>query len=135
MLSFLAGKVGWQVALAVVQKYWKPILFGGIGLATLGYIAYLRWDNSSLQTDLTLAEQRYEQAERLNKENAKVVAKLNKEAALDRQIQALEADRQEKATTKVEAIRKELNELPSANDRVSSHRDELAKRLRELSAD
>lgn len=133
MFTTLAARFGLEAALVVAQKYWKPILFGGIGLATIAYIAYLRWDNTSLQKDLTLAEHNYQQAAEANKENVKTIHKMNKEAALDRQIQALEAERKDKAASKISVIRKELNELPDANARVNAHRDELARRLRELS--
>ena len=96
-----------------------------LGLGATAYIYYLKYQNVSIEL---------QQVERINKENARVMKELREDLAAERLATEKELAAAQKRATAVEEVKKELQNVPGANDRVHPYFDELGDRLRSLNS-
>lgn len=113
-------------------RNWKVILSVLAALALAGYVMYLRMDNADLKKDLAASEQIIEKQAEVNRRNAEFMKRQEASIAEERKLNAEMIEATKARTSRIEEVRKELQNAPGAQERVSPHFDLLGQRLRSL---
>lgn len=113
-------------------RHWKVILPVLAALALAGYVMYLRMDNADLKKDLAASEQIIEKQAEVNRRNAEFMKRQEASIAEERKLNAEMIEATKARTSRIEEVRKELQNAPGAQERVSPHFDLLGQRLRSL---
>lgn len=134
MIELLVAKLGWSVGYAVlkafVKKYWKPLLFGAIGLAVLSTMAVQHWRINSLTAARAKDQLAISDAVAANKSNIDTIRHMNRAAEIDRQTAAAAATRDTKRRAGTEKDIQEIQNDPRAFDPAGPVFDDLGDRLR-----
>lgn len=121
-----------EVVLALLKKFWLPILIGAISLSILGYIAFLRWDNRDLTQKYSNAQHDISTAVDANSQNVKAFNEMKKEQDEERAATAQAAERAKALSESAEQVKKEMRNDPQANTPAGPFFDSLSVRLRAL---
>lgn len=113
-------------------RNWKVILSVLAALALTGYVMHLRMDNADLKKDLAASEQIIEKQAEVNRRNAEFMKRQEASIAEERRLNAEMIEATKARTSRIEEVRKELQNAPGAQERVSPHFDLLGQRLRSL---
>ena len=130
-MGLWAALKGLQVV-GFVRRNWKPILIGIVLMSVIGYVAILRVQKAGLEKDLAASELAVQRVTEINERNKATIKRQQENIAEERRLNAEFIEARKNTAASTDAAIQEMQNEPGATDRVSPHRDALAKRLRDL---
>jgi hypothetical protein len=132
MIAALIAKLGLSVAQSFAKRYWKPLLFGAIGLTVIATLAVQHWRINSLTAARAKDQLAIEAALVANQANTAAIAELAREAEIDRKVTAAAIQRADQIATTAQRHVQEIQNDPGANVPAGPEFDDLGNRLRDI---
>lgn len=132
MVEAIALKLLGAVVTGFLKRYWKPLLFGAIGLAVFSTLAIQHWRITSLVAGRAEDHRAIADLVTANAANIAAIDEIKRGEAIDRQITADGIARAAAIAATAQRHIQEIQNDPGANDPAGAFLDALGDRLRDI---